>query len=275
MAFNRTVITALDNSGNDVLGTKNIAYRIHNNQSIVDGSLLTVESNHFCVLKSRGAVLNVYDTGQYAVATSDKPIVGSIVSSFWGGSPWVYEVLYINRAKLLVRNEGIATTEEMAEVSYVVDYYIHVDTKEDALALVTHLPFNGQVINTAEVAEYAGPAIEQAVNQIIQVTKLENINDQIATLLETVKAHLAEFLKVYGIHLNDLKVLVLPKDEKIREIIALRALGVPDHKLGDYYLALRMAEKGLWSAPNAAAGVGASIGGNPMVTVPGATSDKG
>ncbi|HEY9792027.1 MAG TPA: SPFH domain-containing protein, partial [Candidatus Obscuribacterales bacterium] len=232
MAFNRTVITALDSNGNDALGTKNLAYRIHNNQSIVDGSLLTVESNHFCVLKSRGAVLNTYDVGQYPVSSSDKPIVGSIIQGFWGGqSPWVYEVLYINRAKLLVHNTGVATTEEMAEVSYEVDYYIHVDSKEDALALVTHLPFNGQVINVSEVAEYCGPAIEQAVNQIIQVTKLENINDQIATLLETVKGHLSEFLKVYGIHLNDLKVLVLPKDEKIREIISLRALGVPDHKL--------------------------------------------
>jgi hypothetical protein len=27
--------------------------------SIVNNSLLTVESNHFCVLKSRGAILNV------------------------------------------------------------------------------------------------------------------------------------------------------------------------------------------------------------------------
>lgn len=27
--------------------------------------LLAVESGHFCVLKSRGAILNVYETGQY------------------------------------------------------------------------------------------------------------------------------------------------------------------------------------------------------------------
>src|SRR5271168_5304063 len=132
MAITRQVITALTRDGSDMLGTKNVAVKLMD-ESIVSGSLLTVESNHFCVLKSRGAVLNVYETGQYALTTPDKPLVGSIVQGFFGGSsPWVYEVIYINRSKLLVSNRGIATSAEMAEVSYQVDYYIHVDTRESA-----------------------------------------------------------------------------------------------------------------------------------------------
>jgi membrane protease subunit (stomatin/prohibitin family) len=257
------VITGLGRDGNDLLGTKILAHRVHN-PNITSGSLLTVESNHFCVLKSRGAVLNVYETGQYELQTPDKVLLGSIVQGFYsGGSPWSYEVLYVNRAKLLVRNEGVATTLELAEVSYVVDYYIHIDTTDGALALVTHLPFNGENIDVREVADYAGPAIEQAINQVIQTTKLEDINLHIGQLLEGVKGHLSDFLKVYGIHLNDLKVLVRPKDEKIREIIALRALGLPEKALGRYYLALRMVEQGLVSAPNAAAGTGFFIGAAP------------
>ena len=114
----------------------------------------------------------------------------------------------------------------MAEVSYQVDYYIHVDTREAALDLITHLPFNGQTIDTKEVADYAGPAIEQAINQIVQVTKLENINAHISELREAVKAHLSDFLRVYGIMLNDLKVLVLPRDERMRELISLQAMGL-------------------------------------------------
>ena len=223
MAITRQVITSLQRDGTDMLGTKNIAVKIVD-ESIVSGSLLTVESNHFCVLKSRGAVLNVYETGQYALVTPDKPLVGSIVQGFFGGSsPWVYEVIYINRSKLLVSNKGVATSAEMAEVAYQVDYYIHVDTKEAALDLITHLPFNGHVIDTREVADYAGPAIEQAINQVVQVTKLENINEHINDLREGVKAHLADFLKTYGIMLNDLKILVLPKDERMRELISLQA----------------------------------------------------
>ena len=129
MAITRQVITSLLRDGTDMLGTKNIAVKIID-ESIVSGSLLTVESNHFCVLKSRGAVLNVYETGQYALTTPDKPLVGSIVQGFFGGaSPWVYEVIYINRSKLLVCNKGVATSSEMAEVAYQVDYYIHVDTQ--------------------------------------------------------------------------------------------------------------------------------------------------
>jgi membrane protease subunit (stomatin/prohibitin family) len=275
MAITRQVITALERDGTDMLGTKNIAIKLVD-ESIVSGSLLTVESNHFCVLKSRGAVLNVYETGQYALTTPDKPIVGSIVQGFFGGaSPWVYEVIYINRSKLLVSNRGIATSREMAEVSYQVDYYIHVDTREAALDLITHLPFNGAIIDTKEVAEYAGPAIEQAINQIVQVTKLENINAHIAELREAVKSHLADFLRVYGIMLNDLKVLVLPRDERMRELISLQALGLTPIESVRYYLALKMAEKGLVSAPNAAVGAPFVIGGQPPVGFYNVTDETG
>lgn len=267
MAITRQVITSLQRDGTDMLGTRGVAIKIVD-ESIVSGSLLTVESNHFCVLKSRGAVLNVYETGQYALTTPDKPLIGSVVQGFFGGSsPWVYEVIYINRAKLLVRNSGVATSAEMAEMAYQVDYYIHVDTKEAALDLITHLPFNGNTIDTKEVADYAGPAIEQAINQIVQVTKMEHINEHITEIREAVKAHLADFLKIYGIMLNDLKVLILPKDERMRELISLQALGLTPIEAVRYYLALRMAEKGLVSAPNAAAGMPYYIGAQPIATV--------
>ncbi|GHD04488.1 SPFH domain-containing protein [Novosphingobium pokkalii] len=263
MAITRQVITTVRSDGSDALGTRTVAYKIAD-ESIVSGSLLTVESNHFCVLKSRGAVLDVYETGQYAIETPDKPLIGSIAKGFFGGSsPWVYEVIYINRSKLLVRNSGIATSAEMAEVSYVVDYYIHIDSKQEALDLITHMPFSGTVIDTAEVADYAGPAIEQAINQIVQVTKLENINEHINDVREAVKVHLADFLKVYGIMLNDLKVLIMPRDDRMRELISLQAIGLTPIESVRYYLALKMAEKGLVSAPNAAAGVPFVIGGQP------------
>ena len=261
MAITRQVITSLQRDGTDMLGTKSLAVKIID-ESIVSGSLLTVESNHFCVLKSRGAVLNVYETGQYALTTPDKPILGSIAQGFFGGSsPWVFEVIYINRSKLLIRSQGVATSAEMAEMAYQVDYYIHVDTKEAALDLITHLPFNGNEINTAEVADYAGPAIEQAINQIVQVTKMENINEHINEIRESVKSHLSDFLRTYGIMLNDLKVLIMPKDERMRELISLQAIGLTPIEAVRYYLALRMAERGLISAPNAAVGAPFQIGG--------------
>ena len=260
MAITRQVITSLQRDGTDALGTRTLAIKIVD-ESIVSGSLLTVESNHFGILKSRGAVLNVYETGQYALETPDKPILGSIAQGFFGGSsPWVYEVIYINRSKLLVRNQGVATSAEMAEMAYVVDYYIHIDSKEAALDLITHMPFAGQVIDTQEVADYAGPAIEQAINQLVQVTKMENINERISDIRELVKAHLTDFLKVYGIMLNDLKVLIMPRDERMRELISLQAIGLSPTEAIRYYLALRMAEKGLVSAPNAAAGQPFQIG---------------
>jgi membrane protease subunit (stomatin/prohibitin family) len=280
MALTRQVITAINRDGSDLLGTRNLALKLADENAIVSGSLLTVEANHFCILMSRGAVLNVYETGQYAITTPDKPLIGAFVQGFWGGqSPWVYEVIYVNRAKLIVRCSGHATSREMAILSYQVDFYIHVDTAKDALALVTHMPFNGRVINTEEIAAYAGPAIEQSINQIVQVTKLEEINEQIAVLLETVKGHLASFLKVYGISLNDLKVLIMPQDARMRELISLQAIGLTAHEAVRYYLALKMAERGLISAPNAAIGAPFHIGGggqyndlmHPVATPPAPT----
>jgi membrane protease subunit (stomatin/prohibitin family) len=260
MAIARQVITSILPDGTDMLGTKSLAVKIAD-ESIVSGSLLTVESNHFCILKSRGAVLNIYETGQYALTTPDKPIFGSIAQGFFGGSsPWVFEVIYVNRSKLLIRSEGVATSEEMAEMAYQVDYYIHVDTKDAALQLITHLPFNGHVIDTREVSDYAGPAIEQAINQIVQVTKMEDINEHINEVRELVKTHLSDFLKVYGITLNDLKILIMPKDERMRQLISLQAIGLTPIEAVRYYLALQMAEKGLVSAPNAAAGLPFNIG---------------
>ena len=85
MAIARQVITSLNRDGSNLLGTKRLAVKIAD-ESIVSGSLLTVESNEFCVLKSRGAVLNVYETGQYSITTPDKPLLGSITQGFFGGN---------------------------------------------------------------------------------------------------------------------------------------------------------------------------------------------
>ena len=75
-----TVISTLDNNGMEVMGPEILIYH-YPSSSIVSGSLLTVESNHFCVLKSRGMILNVYEMGQYPITTGDKPITGSMVAN--------------------------------------------------------------------------------------------------------------------------------------------------------------------------------------------------
>jgi len=49
------------------------------------------------------------------------------------------------------------------------------------------------------VADYASPAIEQSINQVVQVTKMEHINERIFEIREGVKGHLTEFLTAFGI----------------------------------------------------------------------------
>ncbi len=262
----RNVISTLTGSGEEIMGPDVLLYHYPGND-IMNGSLLTVESNHFCVLKSRGAILNVYETGQYSVDTPQKILVGAIQQAFYGGqSPWQYEAIYVNRAKLVIRAEGQALSREMAQLRYQVDYYIHVDSKDDALKLVQHMPYQGHYIKTPEVNTYAAPVLEQSINQICQVTPLEQINEKIHDITDLVTAHLQEFLNTYGITLNNVKVLVAPADELMKKLISLRAFGLNEETAIRYYIAMLMAERGLITAPNMISGTGFTIqGANPMV----------
>ena len=179
---------------------------------IMNGSLLTVESNHFCVLKSRGAILNVYETGQYPVETPQRPLIGNMQQAFYGGqSPWQYEALFVSRAKSVVNAKGVALSRELAEMVYDVDYYVHVDSPQDAVKLVTHMPYAGHMLTVEALNAYAGPVVEQSVNQLVQLTPLEQVNERIHDITELVRGHLQDFLSIYGITLNDVKVLIRPE----------------------------------------------------------------
>ena len=266
----RNVISTLNHDGTEVMGPGVLMYHYPAND-IMNGSLLTVESNHFAVLKSRGAILNVYDTGQYPVSTPQRPLIGSMQQAFYGGqSPWQYEVMFVSRAKSVAKAKGVALSRELAELVYDVDYYVHVDSAEDAVKLVTHMPYSGHVLTTEALNLYAGPVVEQSVNQLVQVTPLEQVNERIHEITELVRGHLQDFLSIYGIKLNDVKVLVRPRDERMRELISLRAFGLSELDAVRYYVAMKMAENGLISAPNMAVGLPFNIGltGLPA-TVPG------
>ncbi len=257
----RNVISTLLGDGQEVMGPEILLWHYPNND-IMNGSLLTVESNHFCVLKSRGAILNVYETGQYTVQTPDRPLIGSMQQAFYGGqSPWQYEALYINRAKLVLKTRGIALSREMAELVYDVDYYIHVETREAAVQLVQHMPYRGHALTTQEVNAYAGPVVEQAVNQVVQITPLESVNEKIHDLSQIVFQHLQQFLVTYGISLDTVKVLVSPHDERVKTLISLKAFGLSPIEAVRYYTAMMMAEKGVVSAPNMAIGAPFIISG--------------
>jgi membrane protease subunit (stomatin/prohibitin family) len=257
----RNVISTLTDNGEEIMGPDILLWHYPNND-IINGSLLTVESNHFCVLKSRGAILNVYETGQYSVQTPDRPLFGSMQQAFYGGqSPWQYEALYINRAKLVLKTSGMALSREMAEMVYNVDYYIHIETREAAVQLVQHMPYRGHALTTQDVNAYAGPVIEQAVNQVVQITPLEAVNEKIHDLSQIVFQHLQQFLATYGISLDTVKILIAPRDERVKTLISLKAFGLSELDAVRYYTAMLMAEQGVVSAPNMAIGQPFTING--------------
>jgi membrane protease subunit (stomatin/prohibitin family) len=123
------------------------------------------------------------------------------------------------------------------------------------------MPYRGHSLTTQEVNSYAGPVIEQAVNQLVQITPLEAVNEKIHDLSQIVFQHLQEFLANYGISLDTVKVLVFPRDERMKALISLKAFGLSEIEAVRYYTAMLMAERGVVSAPNMAIGQGFNIGG--------------
>src|SRR5262249_30315542 len=83
-------------------------------------------------------------------------------------------------------------------------------------------------------------------------------------ITELVRGRLQDFLAIYGITLNDVKVLLRPGDERMRELISLRAFGLSELDAVRYYVALKMAEHGLVSAPHVAVG-GRFTSGTPSL----------
>jgi hypothetical protein len=83
-----------------------------------------------------------------------------------------------------------------------------------------------------------------------------------------VHSHLQDFLKVFGITLDTVKVLIFPRDERMRALISLRAFGLQEIDAVRYYIAMLMAEHGLVSAPNMAIGEAFHIGAPVQATVP-------
>ena len=66
-----------------------------------------------------------------------------------------------------------------------------------------------------------------------------------------------------------------PGDERMRELISLRAFGLSELDAVRYYVALKMAERGLVSAPNMAVGQPFNYGITSFAAMPGVDSSGG
>ncbi|TMC21257.1 MAG: hypothetical protein E6J34_10110 [Chloroflexi bacterium] len=232
------IISTLKASGEQIIGPELLLWRYAEN-GVTHGSLLLVGNSYFGVLKLFGTILEIYEPGQYIIQTPNHSLVRSLQLTFSGEPiPWLYEVLYVNRAKLLVKTKGVALSYEMAEVDYSVDYYISVATREDVHKLIQYMPYHGHSLSIQEINAYATAVIEEAVHQLIRMTPLEQVNSNMRTLSQLVQQHLQRFLSAYGITLDSVKVLASPRDERMKALIALKAFGLNKLDAVRYYTAM-------------------------------------
>ena len=155
--------------------------------------------------------------------------------------------------------QGVALSRELAELVYDVDYYVHVDTKEDAVKLVTHMPYQGHVLTTDMLNPYACPVVEQSINQLVQVTPLEQVNERIHDITELVRGHLRTSWPSTGAAQRREGADAAAGRADARADLAARVRPVRAGRRR-YYVAMKMAERGLVSAPNMAVGEPFNIG---------------
>jgi hypothetical protein len=162
--------------------------------------------------------------------------------------------------RLVVKAQGACLSREMAQVAYEADYYVHYTDTQLAAQLAPRRRSSSYTtiaddLSAEDINAYAGPVVAQAITEIVQVTPLEQVNEHIKDVTLHIHTQLAEFLAGYGITLETVKVLIHPTDPRMRELIALKAFGLDAHSAVRYYIAILMAEKGVVSAPNMAAGL--------------------
>jgi EmrB/QacA subfamily drug resistance transporter len=212
------VISTLTAYGEEVMGPGCLLWRSPNDD-VGDGSLLIVGSDCFCVLKLCGAIHNIYEAGQYTLHTPDDHLYCSMQLTF-SGEPilGLYEAIYINRARILVKKNGVVLSREMIEVNYHVDYSIHIANRADAVKLVEHIPHRVHTLSTQDINAYAKPVIEHTLNQRVQATSLwSNRRElQMQELSQQVRQSLQESISTYGITLDEVRVLVAPRDELLK-----------------------------------------------------------
>src|SRR5262249_2014165 len=91
------VISTRTANGKEVMGPETLLWHYPGNDVMHD-SLLVVESNHFCILKLHGTILDVYEAGQYMIKTPENPLIGPTQLGFNGALiPLKHDALYINR----------------------------------------------------------------------------------------------------------------------------------------------------------------------------------
>jgi len=145
------------------------------------------------------------------------------------------ETIYVQRSEQFITSDGIGTSKEELEMLYRVHYFVHVDTQDDARKLVTNLPFDNGLITAEQIAKYAAPAIEQAISQI-QITPWENFDEHISEAVKACRQHLGNFLPVFGISLDDLRVFIIPRNHRLRTLIPFQSLGLTERRALQHYL---------------------------------------
>jgi membrane protease subunit (stomatin/prohibitin family) len=245
------VVSTLLENGTSVMDQFTILWR-YPDASIFSGSYLTVESNEIAVVKSRGAVLAVYPQGQYQLQTPDKPVIGFLKRELYGGTaPWLYEILFVNLAKMLSATQGIAYTRELAEVHYDVTYYFHVSpNQDDVLRLIQSVMLKEHKFTVHDLKVFVDPIVDQAINQVIQQVSLKEVNATADKLTEVVKAAVSQELREFGMVLDKIRVIVKVRDEVIKRILSLIALGFEPEKAMLYEISRVLAEKGVITTAN-------------------------
>jgi len=221
------VISRLSANGQEIMGSEILLWCSPEN-SIANDFQVTVESNHFCIVRSDSGILALHEAGLHTVQTSASPLYGLTQLSFSGlPTSRKYEVFYVNRAKFPIRTSGVALSRAMAEVDYSVAYSIHIATVEDAILFVERIPPCDQPlgINVREIIKQLDSI---AIYEMEKMMRMGPQWIQKRDFSQMMHQRIQGFLSDYGMTPDEVKVLVTQRDEGRQTSTSLKAFALSD-----------------------------------------------
>ena len=198
-------------------------------------SQLIVRESQEAIFFRNGQALDVFPSGRYTLETQNLPLLRKVVGLATGGvTPFQCEVYYINKAVSMGIDWGTDSPIQMMDVEYGVpifirsygDYSLRVkDARKMLVKLVGTMSRSMQddrvnVPYKQGVAQYTQDEIKKYFNEILamhirdciansminkQIGGME-VNTQLISLAQGIKAQLSEVFNEYGIELNHFTV---------------------------------------------------------------------
>ena len=220
----RSVISTREDNGTTAL-TEGVIFSKDHNTNFQNRSVLIVESNERCIMRSQGQITDEFGPGSQNLNTPNTGIGNMAKRLNYGGNiPWIVEAIFFSMARFEGITTGISQSKQLIPMEFEVAYYFKVS---DPKLLLQNVQLHGDSYTTKQLENYISPFIDQAVSQIVNLIPVEKIYLKLQDITNAVTATLSTHMKEIGIELIYSRVRrIEPRDAFLRRVVQIRRIRI-------------------------------------------------